>query len=374
MTRARIFAGLCIACLLASCAPRPPGLGSPVGWAQLDGWEEDRQAEAWPALLRSCDALARRAKWREICAAARALPPPDDAAARKFFERWFRPHPLRGKGGAKRGLITGYYEPLLFGSFTRDARYRHPLYAQPESLLTLELGALHSQLAGNKFRGRLAGGRVVPFYTRAEIDAQPSPLAGGELIWLDDRDAVFFLHIQGSGRIQLPDGRVIAAAYRNHNGHPYRSIGRILVERGELTREEASLFGIRRWLRENPQRAQELLFLNPRYVFFALRDEKNPGARGALNVPLSAQRSIAIDPAVVELGAPVWLTTNYPGAPRRPYRRLVMAQDTGGAITGALRADLFWGHGARAERAAGVMREQGGLTVLLPINSGESQE
>ena len=238
-------------------------------------------------------------------------------------------------------------------------------------MLTLELGALHSQLAGNKFRGRLAGGRVVPFYTRAEIDAQPSPLAGGELIWLDDRDAVFFLHIQGSGRIQLPDGRVIAAAYRNHNGHPYRSIGRILVERGELTREEASLFGIRRWLRENPQRAQELLFLNPRYVFFALRDEKNPGARGALNVPLSAQRSIAIDPAVVELGAPVWLTTNYPGAPRRPYRRLVMAQDTGGAITGALRADLFWGHGARAERAAGVMREQGGLTVLLPINNQE---
>ncbi|MGR3984793.1 MAG: murein transglycosylase A [Gammaproteobacteria bacterium] len=379
MIRKNIAAGVCIAAcagILASCAPRhsKPGIGAPLDWKQIGGWEQDRQAEAWPALLRSCDALAAKAHWREVCMAARNLPPPDDARARKFFERWFRPHPLHDRHGKDSGLITGYYEPLLFGSFTRDARYRHPLYAPPASLLTLELGALYPQLAGRKFRGRLDGGRIVPFYSRAEIDAARSPLAGGELIWIDDRDAVFFLHIQGSGRIQLPDGRIIAAAYRNHNGHPYRSIGGILAEQGELARAEVSLFSIRRWLREHPGRAQALLFRNPRYIFFALRDDPGAGARGALNVPLSPGRSIAIDPKLVELGAPVWLSTNFPGAPGRPYRRLVMAQDTGGGISGAVRADLFWGHGAQAERAAGIMRERGSLLVLRPIAAGESQE
>ncbi|MGR3914821.1 MAG: murein transglycosylase A [Gammaproteobacteria bacterium] len=369
MTCNHIAAGVCIgACigLLASCAPRPPGIGAPLDWKQLGGWEQDRQAEAWPALLRSCDALAAKAHWREICMAARNVQSPDDARARRFFERWFRPHPLRGKDGAGDGLITGYYEPLLFGSFTRDARYRHPLYAPPASLLTLELGALYPQLAGRKARGRLADGRIVPFYSRAEIDAARAPLAGGELVWIDDRDAVFFLHIQGSGRIQLPDGRIIAAVYRNHNGHPYRSIGRILAAQGELAREKVSLFSIRRWLREHPGRAQALLFRNPRYIFFELRDDPGAAPRGALNVPLTPGRSIAIDPAWIELGAPVWLSTHFPGAPHRPYQKLVMAQDTGGGVTGAVRADLFWGHGAQAELAAGIMRARGSLTLLLP--------
>lgn len=375
-----VFAGRCIAvCLaagLASCAvsqprppaTRPPAIGQPLEWRQINGWRQDNHAEAWPALLHSCTVMAAKPNWQNLCHAARNNPAPDNERARRFFERWFTPHQLYDRNGKTRGLITGYYEPLLSGSFTPDSRYRYPLYAPPQTLLTVELGALIPELGNKRLRGRLAGQKVLPFYSRKEIDSDRSLLAGNELIWVDDRDALFFLHIQGSGRIRLPDGRIIGAGYGNQNGHPYLAIGKILIERGELKPAEVSLFSIRQWLRDNPGRAEELLFHNPRYVFFVLKEAPGNGPLGALNVPLTAQRSIAIDPGLVALGVPVWLSTTTPGNPHRPYRRLVFAQDTGGAIAGALRADLFWGHGDHAERAAGIMRESGSLIVLLPSN------
>lgn len=375
-TRVRLCVAVCLAVGLASCAvfkPRAPGIGKPLEWRQVNGWRQDNHAETWPALLRSCEALAARADWKALCAAARNHPNADfdDRAARQFFERWFRPHPLHGRAGKTNGLITGYYEPLLFGSFARDQRYRYPLYAPPETLLSIELGELYPELRGRPVRGRLAGNKVLPFYSRAEIESDRSLLAGHELIWIDDRDAVFFLHIQGSGRIRLPDGRVLGAGYSNQNGRPYQSIGAVLLERGELKQEEISLFTIRQWLRDHPARAEALLFGNPSYVFFVLRENPGDGPIGSLNVPLTPQRSIAIDPKLVDLGAPVWLSTNFPGDPARPYQRLVLAQDTGGAIKGALRADLFWGHGDGAERAAGIMKERGSLIVLLPNAAAE---
>ena len=232
--------------------------------------------------------------------------------------------------------------------------------------MSVELGEVYPELANKRIRGRLAGGKVLPFYSREEIDSDRSLLAGNELIWVDDRDAVFFLHIQGSGRVRLPDGRIIGAGYANQNGHPYLAIGRVLIRRNELKPEEVSLFTIRQWLRDNPARAEELLFQNPSYVFFVLQENPGEGPLGSLNVPLTPRRSIAIDPTLVDLGVPVWLSTNLPGNPQHPYRRLVFAQDTGGAIKGALRADLFWGHGQQAERAAGIMKESGSLIVLLP--------
>ncbi len=383
---------VCIAAGLTSCTifqSRPPaGIGESLEWRQVDGWQQDNHAEAWPALLHSCTAKAANARWRNLCQAARdasdssttdlahAIPAPD--AARRFFERWFTPHALHGRAGKTHGLITGYYEPLLFGSFTRDHRYRYPLYAPPPDLLSVELGALYPELKNRRVRGRMDGGKVRPFYSRQQIDSDHTLLAGNELIWVDDRDAAFFLHIQGSGRIQLPDGKVIGVGYGNQNGHPYRAIGKVLLARNELKREAISLFTIRQWLRDHPQRAEELLFSNPSYVFFVLRENPDnrsgedssnrfdDGPVGSLNVPLTQQRSIAIDPTLVGLGLPMWLSTNFPGDPKRPYRRLVFAQDTGGAIQGVLRADLFWGHGNLAERAAGIMKERGSLIVLLP--------
>ena len=360
---------VCLSAGVASCAvfkPRPAGIGKPLEWRQVDGWQQDNHAAAWPALLNSCKAMVANPRWQDLCRAARDNPALGNRAARRFFERWFTPHQIHGHAGKTDGLITGYYEPLLFGSFTPDERYRYPLYAPPQTLLSVELGDLYPALNNKRIRGRLSGNKVLPFYARKEIDSNWSLLAGNELIWVDDRDAVFFLHIQGSGRIRLPDGSTVGVGYGNQNGHPYVSVGKVLLERGELKREEISLFTIRQWLRDNPARAEELLFRNPSYVFFVLRENPGDGPFGSLNVPLTPQRSIAIDPAVVDLGVPLWLSTNFPGDPKRPYRRLVLAQDTGGAIKGALRADLFWGYGAQAERAAGTMKESGRLIVLLP--------
>ncbi len=361
-----------MATLFNACAPfkaQAPGFGAAISWQSISGWERDNHAEAWPALQNNCKVLAQEPLWTEICRAVDAiatLGQPDNAEAKNFFERWFVPHPLYAEGGERNGLVSGYYEPLLFGSRVADARFRYPIYQVPESLLTINLGSLYPTLTNKRIRGRKVGNTIVPFYSREEIESNRDLLSGHELLWLDDRDAVFFLHIQGSGRVRLADGEMIGVGYSNQNGHPYQSIGRILLKQGELEREAISLFSIRQWLHDNPQKAVNLLNENPSYVFFTLRENPENGPIGSLNTPLTPERSIAIDPTLVKLGTPVWLATNYPGEPDRDYARLVFAQDTGGAIKGTLRTDLFWGHGKYAERAAGIMKEPGRLIVLLP--------
>ena len=356
---------------VASCTftrPKPAGIGEEIKWTEIDGWEDDRHAEIWPALENNCIAVAGKPLWQEICAAMDQLQPDEvnDDSVQAFFEAWFVPHRLYGEKGKSEGLITGYYEPLLFGSKTPDQRFRHPVYQEPASLLTVDLGSLYPSLENKRVRGLKVGKKVVPFYSREQIESNRHLLAGNELLWLDDRDAIFFLHIQGSGRVELDDGTQIGVGYSNQNGHPYVSIGRILLERGELYKDEISLFTIRQWLTDNPAQAQALLNENPSYVFFVLREELENGPVGSLNVPLTPERSIAIDPELVDLGTPVWLKTRYPGEPDRLFQQLLIAQDTGGAIRGPLRADVFWGHGEIAERAAGVMKERGSMVVLLP--------
>ncbi len=345
----------------------PPGIGGAVAWRDLPAWERDHHAESWPALLRSCERLANRDQsWARICAAAHDLSAPDDTQARKFFETWFTPHKVRGAGWRNRGMITGYYEPLLRGRFTPSPRFRYPIYGRPKDLVTVDLSQLYPDLKDKRVRGILKGSKVVPYYDRRQIDTQQELLAGEELLWVDDPVALFFLHIQGSGRVELPDGSMVAVGYADQNGHPYRSIGRELINMGELAREDVTMFTIRDWLRDNAHRADALLHRNPSYVFFAMRPAHQDGPVGSLNVPLTAQRSVAVDRGVIPLGVPVWLDTTRPGADSEPYRRLVLAQDTGGAIKGAVRADLFWGHGAAAERMAGLMKQPGRLFVLLP--------
>lgn len=333
----------------------------------MPGWEVDDHALAWPALQANCQALGEKPSWQAICAAAEPLKQPDAVQAREFFEAWFIAHAVSGADGSSRGLITGYYEPLLRGSLQPVGRFAYPLYARPVDLLGIDLGELEPSLADNKLRGRLAGRKVIPFYSRQQIESLQRPLAGSEIIWVDSAADAFFLQVQGSGRVQLEDGRLLGVGFSDHNGYPYVSIGKVLVERGELEREAVSLFTIRQWLRDNPGEAQDLYNANPRYIFFVLKDGPASGATGSLNVPLTAGRSIAIDPTVVPLGTPVWLRTRHPGPEKEAIQRLVFAQDTGAAIQGALRADLFWGHGAGAEFAAGTMKEEGTMLVLLPL-------
>lgn len=358
---------LCCTALAASCAliTPEPGIGKPVKWSSLKEWESDKHAETWTSLLASCAKLNDRPEWIALCQAAQEIDAPTDQKARLFYEEWFTPHAVYAIGGERDGLITGYYEPLLLGSFNQTERFRFPIYQRPQDLLTIDLSDVYPELKGKRVRGRLDGTTVIPYHNRAALDSNPALLNGNEIVWVDDPVALFFLHVQGSGRVQLPDGTILGIGYADQNGHPYRSIGRELVDMGELEQEDVNLFSIRQWLRDNPAQVRALLERNPSYVFFRIRSTPGDGPHGSLNVPLVAERAIAVDRNVIPLGLPVWLDTTVPGS-KQPYRRLVLAQDTGGAIKGHVRADLFWGQGPMAERMAGLMKEEGRLYVLQP--------
>ena len=368
-----------------ACPPCPPAVAPAVPappaakplqaarWSELPGWQEDDFTAAWPAFLRSCRALASKPQWpvwRAACEEAAALSGRDAKELRRFFEARFEPWLLTNPDGTTSGLVTGYYEPLLRGSRTRSAAYSQPLLGVPPDLLTIELGEVLPELKNMRLRGRLQGNKVVPYYSRAEITSREKekPFVDRVLLWVDDAVELFFLQVQGSGRVRLPDGSLVRVGYADQNGHPYQSIGRQLVERGELKLEQASMQGIQAWARANPARLSDLLNGNPSYVFFREVPGKageREGPAGALGVPLAAERSIAVDPRHVLLGAPVFLATTRPNS-ATPLRRLVLAQDTGGAIRGVVRADFFWGFGAEAGNQAGRMKQQGQMWVLLP--------
>jgi membrane-bound lytic murein transglycosylase A len=334
-------------------------------WGDLPGWRDDQVSEAWSAFIASCGPLSTRDPWRSVCAAASRMTSPTADAARRFFEGSFTPWQVAGSDGADEGLITGYYEPLLRGSRKPSNRYRYPLYSVPDDLVTVELADLYPELKGMRLRGKIDGRRLVPYYDRSQIENAEAPLRGRELVWVDDAIDLFFLHVQGSGRILLETGETIRVGYADQNGYPYRSIGRLLVERGELALEQASMQGIKTWARANPQRVTQLLNTNGSYVFFRELPSGAGGPPGALGVALAPRRSIAIDARYVPLGAPVYVATTWPNT-ARPLNRLTVAQDTGSAIRGAVRADYFWGYGEAAALEAGRMKQRLRMWVLLP--------
>jgi membrane-bound lytic murein transglycosylase A len=347
--------------------PTAPAL-QPSTWDAISGWRDDDLAQAWEAFRQSCAALQKKdAAWQETCAAAGALGKPGGEKLRGFFEQYFTPYLVTNPDGGNDGLITGYYEPLLAGGRSRSKRYPHPLYAVPDDLVTVDLSALYPELKSLRLRGRLQGNKLVPYYTRAEIDNGLAPLKGRELLWVDDAVELFFLQIQGSGRVKLDNGETVRIGYADQNGHPYKSIGKALVERGELPLEKASMQGIKDWGKQNPDKLAELLNLNASYVFFRELPNNGNGPLGALGVPLTAGRSLAVDPRSIPLGAPVFLSTTWPNS-GKPLQRLMLAQDTGGAIRGAVRADFFWGFGKEAGKEAGAMKQSGRMWVLLPKN------
>lgn len=334
-------------------------------WEMLPDWQTTNLQPAWAAFLQSCRTLKNKPGWQEICGRTEGMLQPDNATLRTFFEEGFTPYQVFNPDGSSHGLITGYYEPKLAGSRVRTARFRYPLYAAPDDLLTIDLSGVYPQLKDMRLRGRLQGKRIVPYYNRAEIDNGKAALQGRELFWVDDAVDLFFLQIQGSGRIELPDGSLVKVGYAEQNGHPYISIGKKLIEMGELKPEEASMQGIKGWAVQHPDKLGALLAQNPSYVFFRELPSGLSAPLGALGVPLTEAYSIAVDPRTIPLGAPVFLATTYPNT-TEPLNRLMLAQDTGGAIKGAVRADFFWGFGEQAGAQAGRMKQSGQMWVLFP--------
>lgn len=367
----------------------------PARFADLPGWRQDDQAAALAAWLRSCERIESLAPseplggagmagrtgttgtgaagtapfgsagdWQRVCAAARRVAP---GGARAFFERELMPFAATASGEPE-GLFTGYYEPLLHGSRRRHGRFTVPIYGRPPELVTVDLGLFREELRGQRTAGEVVDGALVPFADRAAIAA--GTLAGRdlEIAWVDDPVDAFFLEIQGSGRIELAEGGVLGVGYAAQNGHPYFAIGRDLVERGALRPEEVSLQSIRRWLAAHPAEAPRVMARNASYVFF--QEVPGDGPLGAEGVVLTPGRSLAVDLAYLPLGVPVWLAGKAPapveGQPDRPLRRLLVAQDTGGAIRGPVRGDVFWGHGEPAAEVAGRMKHPGRIWLLLP--------
>ena len=351
--------------MVSACTTRAPGIGDPVEWSSLQNWSSDNQSDMWDGFLKSCQKL-RHDPWQGVCVLAKNSGDLNDAEAREFFEANFDVRPVYAEGGVTEGLITGYYEPLLKGSWERSEEFRYPLYGVPKDLLIVDLGRIYPQLKNLRLRGKLIGNKVVPYYDRAQLDDDQDLLQGTEILWVNSLVDVFFLHVQGSGQIQLSDGSMVGVGYAGQNGHPYQSIGKVLIQMGELEREDVTLFTIKDWLKSNPTRLNEVLAKNPSYIFFELRDAEADGPVGSLNVTLTPRRSIAVDRNVIPLGAPVWLQTTLPNEQQSPLNQLMLAQDTGGAIKGHIRADVFWGRGDEAEKMAGLMKQQGELFVLLP--------
>lgn len=363
------------ALLVASCAEPPPAgrlTLTPVSFAELPGWRDDAVAEAIPALLKSCATLDNKAPdravgrdglggvvadWTAPCAAARRLPAGDDAAARSFLETWFQPFRAEGQG-----TFTGYYEAELRGAAAPDRHYRWPIYGRPPDLVTVDVDEFVPDWKGGDLVGRVDDGRLKPYPKRADIEAGAVAGKAPVLLWVDDPVDVLLLHIQGSGRVTTADGRSLRVGFAASNGHKFVGIGKTLLDKGKIARDQASMPAIAAWLRAHPDEAAALIAENPRYIFFRLIDGAGP--IGAQGVPLTPGRSLAVDPAHVPLGVPLWLDTADPDG--RPLRRLMVAQDTGAAIKGPIRGDFFWGHGAPAFDKAGRMKSRGGYVLLLP--------
>ena len=327
-----------------------------------------------PALARSCERLARlpeatalggpfgtAGEWRGACAALRGAS--DERALRDVLGREFQAF-AASDSGREEWLFTGYYEPELRGSRTRSGRYAVPVHGRPADLVAVELGQFREPLRGERIAGRVEDGRLVPYATRAEILAGAIDGRAPVLAWVDDPVDLFFMQVQGSGVLALDDGSRLRLGYAGGNGRPYVAIGRVLVDRGAMPLEAVSMQSIRAWLAANPGEADAVMNANPSYVFF--REIAGEGPLGTEGVPLTPARSLAVDRLFVPMGVPVWLDAADPLDPAARLRRLMVAQDTGGAIRGVVRGDVYWGAGADAAERAGRMRSPGRWWVLVP--------
>ena len=378
----RAFAVLMTLLALAACATKQPGKAPvhyrQVGFDALPGWRSDEPGEALAAFRRSCARLTalapsttigpygRASDWAAPCAGALAA-----TDARQFFEAAFLPFQVRA-GRETEGLFTGYYEPELKGSRRRGGSYTVPLLARPGDLVSVDLGQFRPTWRGQRIAGRVAAeGRLVPYPERRIIESEaagpPNPMRS-PIVFVDDPVDAFFMEIQGSGRIRLDDGGIIRLSFDGQNGLPYTAIGKLMIDRGILEKGRASMPAIRGWIAQNPAAGAALMDENTSYIFFKEKPIEDPalGPPGAQNVALTPGRSLAVDLAIHGLGVPVFVAATPPADGAPAFQRLMIAQDTGGAIVGPVRGDVFWGSGPAAGETAGVMTSKGQMFVLLP--------
>lgn len=350
-----------LGCTACSVGPKGDNFGAiKLSYNDLAGWQQEQHADALRTFVSSCTILSRKAKdrstgsglkvdertWQSLCSDAQYVSQTgagaDNDAARNFFEKRFTPYRVTNNG-KDQGLFTGYYEPLLYGSLKKQGAFQYPLYMPPPGM------------KGKK-----------PYFTQAQINRGALSGKHLELVWLDDPVMRFFLHIQGSGRVVLQDGRELYVGYADQNGREYESIGKVAGDEGLIPKDQINFFTLRQWLYNHPDRAFDIMERNPSYVFFKLRDKPAVGSVGAV---LTAQRSMAVDSRHIPYGLPLFLQTQLPGmagGPPRPFNRIMIAQDTGGAIRGPIRGDIFFGNGPDAEYLAGYMKGRGSYTLLVP--------
>ena len=392
-TKGARFAAFGALILLAACsgvAPIVPVTAPPTDsdassltlrvtdYLDISGWNGDDHASVLPTLIRSCEKIeakdpsaslgsdlrmGRVEDWMAICADARKIRPGNMVEAKYFFESRFIAYRV-GDVHDTNGLFTGYYEPELNGRWVPQEGFQTPIYARPKDIISINLADFRSMYVGAKLVGRMEGNTVIPYYTRAEINEGALKGRELEILWVDSPVDAFFMHIQGSGRIKLQDGSHVRVGYAGRNGHEYKSIGRVLVDRNVMPLEQVTAPAIRNWLATNPDLADELMNQNRSFVFF--RVIEGDGPIGAQGIPLTPGRSLAVDRTFLPLGIPIWLDTTDPLDEKLPLQRLMVAQDTGSAIKGAVRGDVFWGFGNEAARRAGLMKQNGSYFVLLP--------
>jgi membrane-bound lytic murein transglycosylase A len=374
----KIILSFAVSLFLSSCAGVAPENAplalTPANFGDLPGWNKDDFSGAKEALARSCGRILKQdaakafgptpvggtyGDWQSAC---QALPAATDM--RVYLQQWFTPYAASG-GGAREGLFTGYYESALRGSRTRHGPYQTPLYKRPTDLVMVDLGEFREELKGQRIAGRVIDAKLKPYEDRAAIVAGNWPHNDQAFIWVDDPVEAFFVQIQGSGRVLMDDGSQVSIGYDGQNGHVYYAVGRELVKRGIMPKEEVSMQSIRAWLEAHPQEAAEIMNTNKSYVFFK-ETGAAAGPQGGEGVALTPLRSLAIDRSKIPYGIPMWLDIPEPAPDAPALRRLMVAQDTGGAIRGPVRGDVFWGHGRQAEDMAGVMKAQGRYWLLLP--------
>lgn len=365
----KTFFPLLVLVFLVGCGEQPPEKFAERPFADLPNWTAETVRTAAPAFLKSCDVFQKKKgnlhaekifgtaeQWQALCDDLRHT---DIDDLKQLFERRLKVIEILPEEGEKT-LFTGYYTPEIKGSFERRPGYNVPLYRKPQDLLTADLGAFFPDLKGQQLVARVEGQKIVPYPARAQL--QQHLKNRHVLLWLKNPADAFFLHIQGSGRVQLPNGKTVRVGYAGNNGHPYTAIGKVMIQKGLITREEATLPGLKKWLKDNPKKSADIYNANARYIFFALTEKQETGALG---VPLTSGASLAVDRSVLPLGIPVFVSTTE-DATGKPFNRLMMAQDVGSAIKGRVRGDIYFGVGVSAEEKAGEQRSGGQLFALVP--------
>lgn len=338
---------------------------SAINFSQLNGFEKDNVLEALPALRKSCFVLQKKDKsWQSVCKGL-GKSFQSDAALRAFLKKNLQPFLVNN---GQKGLFTGYYEPEIEGSLVKTKEYDTPVYGLPQDIVRIDLGKFNSKYKGEVLFGKLEGKEIAPYLTRKEIETGKVKFPADIIAWVKEPVDLFILQIQGSGILKLPDGNKIGIGYDGNNGHAFTGIGSVMAKKGLLKKGVYTMSEIRDWLIANPQQAQNMMHENKRYIFF--KKLNKPGAIGAMGVPLTTGRSLAVDPAYIPLGSFLWLQTDHN---KTSLNRLMTAQDTGSAIKGAVRGDFFWGTGKQALKEAGSMRSQGTYFLLLPKGAYQNE-